>query len=320
MNTVTSSPILKQADDQSRRLALLADLQQSPLLDARQRDWLREELERTKRGMQGEREATFHINSEFRDAEHHVVLHDLRLEVDGEVAQIDHLIISRALRFYLLETKCFSGELRINAQGEFSVRYGQGQEYGIPSPLEQSRRHERVLARLLGKLEITGRLGARPTFHHAVLLHPKAIIQRPNAQEFDSSNVIKADQIGTWRIQYNEKNITGLVLVNALINLHSMDSVRAIADKLLRLHRPVNPLELPAFMKPKAAPPTAPVPAPAQPAVTTPNPALKRKLVCATCGQKISFTEGKFCWNREQRFGGFQYCREHQQPVTGGNG
>lgn len=57
MNTTTSSPILKQADDRSRRLALLTDLQQSPLLNAHQRDWLREELERTKRGMQGEREA-----------------------------------------------------------------------------------------------------------------------------------------------------------------------------------------------------------------------------------------------------------------------
>jgi hypothetical protein len=31
-----------------------------------------------------------------------------------------------------------------------------------------------------------------------------------------------------------------------------------------------------------------------------------------TCGDKITFPEGKFCWANEKRFGGFQYCREHQ--------
>ncbi|WP_088287324.1 hypothetical protein [Ideonella sp. A 288] len=32
----------------------------------------------------------------------------------------------------------------------------------------------------------------------------------------------------------------------------------------------------------------------------------------STCGAKLSFAEGKFCWNNEARFGGLQYCREHQ--------
>ena len=40
--------------------------------------------------------------------------------------------------------------------------------------------------------------------------------------------------------------------------------------------------------------------------------ALRKKLVCVTCRQKITFPEGKFCWGNEARFGGFQYCREHQ--------
>ena len=37
-----------------------------------------------------------------------------------------------------------------------------------------------------------------------------------------------------------------------------------------------------------------------------------RRLVCARCAVKISFPEGKFCWNNAQRFGGLAYCREHQ--------
>jgi len=41
----------------------------------------------------------------------------------------------------MLETKNFSGNLKINEQGEFSVRYQGEWEFGIPSPLEQSCRH-----------------------------------------------------------------------------------------------------------------------------------------------------------------------------------
>jgi hypothetical protein len=31
-----------------------------------------------------------------------------------------------------------------------------------------------------------------------------------------------------------------------------------------------------------------------------------------SCGTKISFAEGKHCWNNAGRLGGLQYCREHQ--------
>ncbi|NDY91056.1 hypothetical protein [Ideonella livida] len=226
----------------------------------------------------------------------------------------------------------------------------------IASPLlkaanDKSRRHERIFSRLLAQLAINSRAGFKPTFHHAVLLHPKALIHRPDAKAFDTRNVIKADQIGTWRNAYVDKNMTGMTLLNALVNLNSMDSVRAMAEKLMRQHRPTNPLDLPEWMKPKAsaltptpkptpaatpaaaraaAPqpagarpaPVAPAPAPhAAPAVAlvaaAPDESLKRKLVCVTCGQKISFGEGKFCWNQEGRFGGFQYCREHQAVGAG---
>ena len=36
------------------------------------------------------------------------------------------------------------------------------------------------------------------------------------------------------------------------------------------------------------------------------------RLTCAQCGSKISFPEGKFCWNNTNWFKGLQYCREHQ--------
>ena len=346
--------LIKQADDRSGRLALLADLQHSKLLSPDQRRWLKDEWLRTQRGMQGERDAAHYIDSHYKDSELHAVIHDLRLVLDGEVAQIDHLIVNRMLHFYLFETKCFNGELEINEHGEFSVCYPGERRFGIESPLEQSLRHERVLAKVLDHLGITGRAGTKPSFHHAVLLHPKAIIRRPEGKRFNSDNVIKADQIDTWRQRYIGQEIGVVRILASTVNLQSRDGLKDMATLLARQHRRTDPLALPDFMKPRPVPPppapSSVVPASAPPRATAqplpagagkpraplpptaaasspaaaaapptapqadpPPEALKRKLVCVSCREKISFAEGKFCWNNEARFGGFQYCRQHQQ-------
>jgi Nuclease-related domain len=322
--------IIKQADDKTKRLAMLAELKRSALLDARQKEWLDDELWRVRQGIEGERDAAFYIDSYLRDSQSNAVIHDLRLELDGEVAQIDHLFFNRLLHFFLVETKCFNGNLVINDHGEFSVSYASGKAFGIPSPIEQSKRHERILAKVLERLEISGRLGVKPSFHHVVLLHPKAIIERPKGATFDSSCVIKADALPTWHQKWMDKDFGVKDTFSGLINMRSSETIAEWAEQLKRQHRPTNPLLLPEFMAPKAAqvraeeprpayanspsPAAAPVakPAPAASTIAAPDESLKKKLICVTCGTKISYPEGKFCWNNEKRFGGFQYCREHQ--------
>jgi hypothetical protein len=300
--------LIKTADDKSKRITLLESLQDSPKLDARQKAWARDELVRLRRGIQGERDAAHYLDNYFADGKNYAVIHDLRL-VDGEdTAQIDHLVIGRAFEFYLLETKNFNGSLRINDLGEFSMKYSGDREFGIPSPLEQSRRHERVLLKALDKLGITGRVTKRPTFHHVVLVHPAATISRPPAKAFDSGMVIKADQFRTWHERQVEKESGIANAFAGLMNVRSSDTVESWGKLLVRLHRPADQLALPEFMRPKAASPQPTLNAPAAPAQPKPE----RKLLCATCGEKISFAEGKYCWNNEARFGGLQYCREHQ--------
>ena len=197
--------LIKTADDKSKRLALLESLQTSPKLDARQKSWAREELVRLRRGIQGERDAAHYLDSYFADGRNHAVIHDLRLVDGDDTAQIDHLVVGRLFEFYLLETKNFSGSLRINDLGEFSVKYAGHREYGIPSPLEQSRRHERVLLKALDKVGVTGRISKQPTFHHIVLVHPTATISRPTSKALDTSMVIKADQFRAWHERHVEK-------------------------------------------------------------------------------------------------------------------
>ncbi len=326
--------LLKSADDKSKRLALLEDLQLSPLLNSDQKEWLRDELWRFKQGIQGERESAHYLDSHFKDGENHVVLHDLRFEIDGEVAQIDHLILNRGGIVYLLETKNYGGNLIINEHGEFTVHYEGGRQFGIPSPIEQSLRHERVLSKLFERLEIEGRTQKLPDFHHVVMLHPRAIIERPPEKMFDTSSVIKADQFPTWHKRFVDQIGVGSTFKFAL-NLRSLDTLKEQGKKLMRQHRPADLLALPEFMKPQRF---APLKTPAivdkfpEKALShqatsiksqaTPSRAINTKssssavppkrLICSHCSAKITYDEGKFCWNRSDRFGGAAYCREHQ--------
>lgn len=318
--------LIKSADDQTRHLQLLDDLQSSPLLDRWQKDKLREHIQRKKTGLQGERDAAHYIDTHLGDSTNHVVLHDLRLESGGDVAQIDHLIIGRGFHFFLLETKNFGGNLSINAAGEFTVDYGR-EKYGIESPIEQSKRHEVVLLRVLDELGIVGRLRQRPKIFHAVLLHPRALISRPPIESFDTTNVVKADQFETWRL----KTIDSIGVASTLgliANIASVETIRGWGQSLVARHRPTSALDLPAWLRPqtpkpalvakptpvvKSPPPREQVLAASAPAPAKSEDTEKRKLICATCGAKISYPEGKFCWNNEKRFGGSQYCREHQK-------
>lgn len=333
---------LKAADDKSKRVKLLEDLQRSSSLDAFQKNWLYNELRNLKTGIQGEREAAYYIDHYFDKGENHVVLHDLRFVIDGEVTQIDHLVMGRASHFYLLETKNFGCNLIINERGEFTAEYERGR-FGIPSPIEQSLRHERALRKLLERLEIGGRVQKQLDIHHVVMLHPRALIERPPAKSFDTRNVIKADQFPSWHQSFVEKIGFGTVLMTGL-NIRSLDTLQEWGEKLMRQHRPADLLALPDFMQPKAparfTPPAAarpaaaavarpappvPAPAPAPAPVIAPRPvqaqapaprpvqhAAENTSICAHCGVKLVPVVSDFCLARPQRFGGLAYCRAHQ--------
>lgn len=250
--------LLKSADDKSKRLALLEDLQRSQVLDSFQKQWLHDELIRLKKGIEGERESARYIDEHFKEGENHVILHDLRFVVEGEVTQIDHLIL-RASSIYLLETKNYACNLVINAHGEFTAEHESGR-LSITSPLEQSVRHERVLCKLFERLDIVGRTQKLPDFYHIVMVHPKATIERPAAKAFDTSNIIQADQLAAWHKGFVHQISVGTLLKSAL-NMRSLDTLKEWGKKLMRQHRPADLFALPDFMRPgqtgKAAEPPA---------------------------------------------------------------
>ena len=317
--------LLKSADDKSKRLALLEDLQRSPAIDTFQKNWLHDELMRFKKGIQGEKESAHYIDNYFKDSENHVILHDLRFVIDDEVTQIDHLIINKMLGIYLLETKNFSCNLIINERGEFTAEYESGR-FGIPSPIEQSQRHERGLCKLLERLDIVGRTQKQPNFYHVVMLDPKVTIERPATKIFDTRNVIKSDQFPSWHKSFVDQIGVGSLLKIAL-NMRSLDTIKEWGEKLKRQHRPDDLLKLPDFMQPRQqakpavptptfaapTPSSRPVAPPVQAQAPRTSPAAPAKdPVCAHCAVKLSSGVEQYCRDYVKRFNGKLYCREHQ--------
>lgn len=315
--------LIKTPDDYSKRLRLLQELRESPHLDAKQKAWLRDEYWRLAPGLAGERDAAHYLDMSFSESKNHAILHDLRLEADGDTAQIDHLVVDRMLHFFLLETKTYRGNLHINEHGEFMVEYPGERRYGIESPLEQSRRHEKVLKKVLERAGIVGRAGLPPKFVHVVMVHPKAIIHRPPAKAFDTSMVIKADQFKTWHDKHIDAWGVGKVFAG-MLNVHGRDTVAEWGMRLKAEHRPQNPLALPDFLKPKPAATTETAPRPAAPMAAdipapAPEPVRPRAPsgaadapVCAACGKALTPKVADFCQKNAKRFGGKLYCYDHQ--------
>lgn len=224
--------IIKNADNKDIAIATLESLLAGA--DNKKQKMITDELRMMRAGIKGENESAYHIDFNFKKSEATAVIHDLRLAVEGRVAQIDHLLIHRTHRFYVLETKNFSHGLKINEHGEF-LRWNDWKKCfeGMPSPLEQNRRHAAVLH------EVLERLGYKdPPIESFVLISPNARIDRPKGKDF--SEVVKADQF----LSALEKNLnTALGSVGgffgAISKLAFGEAPETIAKKLIPLHRPI---------------------------------------------------------------------------------
>ncbi len=98
-------------------------------------------------GRKAERQMAHYLDRHFREHKKLHVLHDVRIEHDGEVAQMDHVIVHR-FGIAIVESKSVSTSVRINASDEWERQWG-GRWRGMPDPILQGDRQGLVLKRLL---------------------------------------------------------------------------------------------------------------------------------------------------------------------------
>lgn len=157
---------------------------------------------RQQAGNQQEQDVAFYLRRAFKDDDKVRIFHDLHLCYDGEYAQIDHLIVY-TFGFIVIESKSIKGEVRVNAQAEWSRSYRQ-QWQGMPSPIKQAELQLRVLqevltnndTKMLGTMLgfIQKGLGARG-YHVLCAISSDAIIDRSKTPKEVAAKLVKTEFI-----------------------------------------------------------------------------------------------------------------------------
>jgi hypothetical protein len=311
---------VKGADDRTADLSVLNSLLAAPGISSAARQRIEQEIRSVRAGAVGERDAAYEIEFYFGKSTNYATIHDLRLEHDGRVAQIDHLIINRVLQIWVCESKHFVDSVSINAQGEWTRGY-RGHEYGVPSPIEQNKKHVDVLDAVLrsGAVSVPRRIFTmRPDLLSLVLVSNNAVIKRPpkGSRVEGIDKVIKAERLKSG--VYDTWDDSVRTMVQRLV---STETIQRIARDLVALHRPiafdwaakfgVDPVA--DGLASAAAPLGSPISRRGSPSDPSGKP-------CDRCGGSMTFAEVAFCRFNSKRFDGKSYCRPCQALVASRKG
>lgn len=163
-------------------------------------------------GYEAERQMAHYLKRAFGEDPNKFVLNNLRVEREGEVAQIDHLLV---LRFGLLvvESKSVAGQISVNEQGEWT-RWWNRQGRGMPSPVLQGRRQLELLCALLddhtAELLERGLFGLKQRTFSAMRREVLVAISDGGriTRKTEVPEVVKADQV-SGRIQDSVNQLRG---------------------------------------------------------------------------------------------------------------
>ena len=250
--------------------------------------------ERTKAGHQQEKDVAFYLRRQFGDDESILVINDLRIQHNGEHAQIDHFVV-HPFGFVIIESKSIHGEVNVNRQGEWSRSY-RGEWFGMPSPVRQAELQEDLVKDLLrqnvekflGKmLGVQMKVGGRDwqticAVSSSAILHrddmPRAIADKVVKSEFVAKKI--RELVGSWaeswvkaKPRFSQKEIEDIG--QFLLERHQPQTAQASAPRESTSPQ-VKPRQKP---EPRNDKPTA------QPDKTD-----KTALACKQCGETANLT------------------------------
>jgi hypothetical protein len=307
--------LVKAADNKERDVEALTALLTRPGLHVATRRRVETKLRRLQAGIRGEREAAHEIEFHYGTNPNRMTIHDLRLDVDGRVAQIDHLLLDRLMGIWVCESKYFSEGVAVDDLGEWAGFYN-GRPYGIGSPIEQNRKHLVVLkdAFAKGLVALPKRLGItiKPQFRSLILVSKEARISRPKtkagrARVDGLESVIKVDQLKTLLDQ--DVEATGLAAFRRLVGKGEIESV---ARQLVALHRPAV-----TDWHAKFGLPAEPMPSVVRTRLRSDDAAHERA-TCHQCGRQVSRAVVEFSEARSEAFGDRILCMDCQRKARKG--
>lgn len=307
---------------------------------------------RERAGRTAEEQMAFYLRRAFGSDKEVHVLHGLRLEHDGDAAQIDHLVLHK-WGMLLIESKSVTTRVRVNAQGEW-MRQQTGGWCGMRSPVSQVELQAEFLrarlrehtSELLGKLlGLQVQFGRMPldTF---IAISDEGIVEREGSALL---HVYKADQVCSHMKSlialYRKANSPlGLWTSKEEYFWHTLIPAETarILEFLWHQHSPLHTASAPALMQPSVSTPPrrdedvpfqpsqifCPSPSksasvqsegiPDQPASIECNPVsasgtVPTAAVCAGCGRAVSVGVARYCREHPGRFGARIYCMTCQR-------
>jgi hypothetical protein len=195
------------------------------------------EITKIEKGAAGEKSAAHFINREFGSSPRMAILHDVRLQMGEDVAQIDHLVIHRFQQAaWVLETKNFTGRLSCDEHGDWTLWNGRI-PVSIPSPINQARRQVILLKEWLSENGIS----TIRTLEPVVLISPTSSVNRKHLGPDD--HVVKSDNFGQWWNKQTDEKV-GVVVAFGMLGRHLIDGMseedlRALGAKICDAHTPL---------------------------------------------------------------------------------
>ncbi len=224
--------ILKNIDSKDESIKILEELL-SESTNEKQKYLIESDLKNLKNGYQKEKENAYLIDFAFKNSKNVYIIHDLRLEHNGRVAQIDHLLLSR-FGIEVLESKSFSGVVTVKSDNSLEVKY-KDKIIAQPNPLEQASRHETVLRELLNDNNLLkNKIGAKLEISTRVLFNPNTVVTNDPLP----SGFVKADNF--FKERNDEIDNSGIIKIyKSVLGLQKIDSILNLANFLISRHKPL---------------------------------------------------------------------------------
>lgn len=144
-----------------------------------------------KAGRAAEEQMAFYFKRFFGNDPDILVLNGIRLEADGDAAQMDHLVI-HSLGLAIVESKSVVGKLQIKDDGQW-IRWYNNQSKGMASPITQARLQEKFLRAYLAKASNNPSLFEKFPIDLYIAISDGGVILWPKSGPIPG--VCKADQV-----------------------------------------------------------------------------------------------------------------------------
>ncbi|MBU0752234.1 MAG: NERD domain-containing protein [Gammaproteobacteria bacterium] len=175
----------------------------------------------------------FYLKRFFAKHSEILIFNGIRLEADGDAAQIDHLIL-HPYGFIVVESKSVQGKVQIKDDGQWIRWYGDNKSAGMASPITQARLQAEFLT------DYIGRAANQEAFFSAlpktllVAISDSGVILWPKNGSL--SEVCKADQVADRIVA----RVAELASQFGHGNRLSATNLEKIAQFLLSRHKPLN--------------------------------------------------------------------------------